>query len=92
MTHERAFAAAEKAFGTWAKVEVPAAAAGQVPPATRRVIVVDRPGAVQTEIRVGHIGVPRQAQGLPGAGPRAEDPRRRRRQPAVPRAADQSGA
>ena len=29
------------------------------PPPTRRVIVVDRPGAVQTEIRVGHIGLPR---------------------------------
>ena len=60
VTHDRAFAAAEKAFGSWAKVDVPAAAAGQVPPATRRVIVVDRPGAVQTEIRVGHIGLPRK--------------------------------
>ena len=58
--HERAFAAAEKAFGNWAKVDVPAAEAGQVPPATRRVIVVDRPGAVQTEIRVGHIGLARR--------------------------------
>ena len=60
VTHERAFAAAEKAFGNWAKVDVPATAAGEVPPATRRVIVVDRPGAVQTEIRVGHIGLPRR--------------------------------
>jgi hypothetical protein len=58
--HDRAFAAAEKAFGNWAKVELPAAVAGEVPPATRRVIVVDRPGAVQTEIRVGHIGLPRR--------------------------------
>ena len=30
------------------------------PPATRRVVVVDRPGAVQTEIRVGNIGLPRR--------------------------------
>ena len=60
VTHDRAFAAAEKAFGSWAKVDVPAAAAGQVPPATRRVVVVDRPGAVQTEIRVGHIGLARK--------------------------------
>jgi zinc protease len=60
VTHDRAFAAAEKVFGNWAKVDVPIAAAAQVPPATRRVIVVDRPGAVQTEIRVGHIGLPRR--------------------------------
>jgi hypothetical protein len=30
------------------------------PPPTRRVIVVDRPGAVQTEIRVGHVAIPRK--------------------------------
>ena len=31
------------------------------PPApTRRVVVIDRPGAVQTEIRVGNIGLPRR--------------------------------
>lgn len=28
-------------------------------PAGRRVIVVDRPGATQSELRVGHVGVPR---------------------------------
>jgi zinc protease len=60
VTHERAFEVAEKAFGSWAKIELPMAAAGDVPPATRRVIVVDRPGAVQTEIRVGHVGLPRR--------------------------------
>ena len=30
------------------------------PPPTRRVVVIDRPGAVQTEIRVGNIGLPRR--------------------------------
>ena len=60
VTHERAFAAAEKAFGNWDKVDLPATTAGDVPPATRRVIIVDRPGAVQTEIRVGNIGLPRK--------------------------------
>ncbi len=60
VTHEQAFASAEKAFGNWGKVAVPAATAGDVPPATRRVIIVDRPGAVQTEIRVGNIGLPRR--------------------------------
>ena len=30
------------------------------PPPTRRLVVIDRPGAVQTEIRVGNIGIPRK--------------------------------
>lgn len=60
VTHEEAFAAAEKAFGSWGKVDLGAITAAEVPPATRRVIVVDRPGAVQTEIRVGNIGLPRK--------------------------------
>lgn len=60
VTHEQAFAAAEKTFGSWGKAEVSAASAGEAPPPTRRVVVVDRPGAVQTEIRVGNIGLPRK--------------------------------
>jgi zinc protease len=57
---EEAFAGAERAFGTWSASERTAGKAGDVPPPTRRVIVIDRPGAVQTEIRVGHIAVPRR--------------------------------
>jgi zinc protease len=57
---EQAFAGAERAFGTWARADVPAPVGSAVPPPARRVIVIDRPGAVQTEIRVGHIGVPRK--------------------------------
>ena len=60
VTHEQAFAVAEKTFGSWAKAEVSAATGGEVPPPTRRVVVVDRPGAVQTEIRVGNIGLARK--------------------------------
>jgi zinc protease len=60
VTAEQAFAGAERAFGKWEKIEVPIAPAGDVPPPTRRVVIVDRPGAVQTEIRVGHIGLPRK--------------------------------
>jgi hypothetical protein len=60
VTHEQAFAAAEKAFGNWEKVEVPQTSAAEVPPSTRRMVIVDRPGAVQTEIRVGNIGLPRR--------------------------------
>jgi zinc protease len=59
VTPDQAFASAERAFGKWGKVDVEATKLPDPPPPTRRVIVVDRPGAVQTEIRVGHIGLPR---------------------------------
>jgi zinc protease len=59
VSHEEAFAGAERAFGKWAKAERVAAKPVEPPPATRRVVVIDRPGAVQTEIRVGNIGLPR---------------------------------
>lgn len=59
LTAEEAFAAAEKAFGSWTRRDVPTVSFDEPPPPTRRVIVVDRPGAVQTEIRVGQIGVSR---------------------------------
>jgi zinc protease len=60
VTADEAFAGAERAFGNWARTDVPSGAVAEVPPATRRVVVIDRPGAVQTEIRVGHIGLPRK--------------------------------
>ena len=60
VTPDQAFAVAEKTFGNWGKAEVGATTLGDVPPPTRRVVVVDRPGAVQTEIRVGNIGLPRK--------------------------------
>ena len=59
LTTEEAFAAAEKAFGSWARRDVPAVTYDDPPPPTRRVVVVDRPGAVQTEIRVGQLAVSR---------------------------------
>lgn len=60
VTAAEAFAGATRAFGNWARADVPAAAPSAVPPPARRVVVIDRPGAVQTEIRVGHVGVPRK--------------------------------
>jgi zinc protease len=59
VTAEEAFAGIERAFGAWAAAPAPAAAFSEVPQPTRRVVVVDKPGAVQTEIRVGHIGIAR---------------------------------
>jgi zinc protease len=59
LTADEAIAAAEKAFGSWPRREVPAVTTAQPPPPTRRVVVIDRPGSAQTEIRVGHLAVPR---------------------------------
>ena len=59
VTADEAFAAATRAFGSWKRREVPAVDAATPPPPSRRVIVIDRPGAVQTEIRVGHVTLAR---------------------------------
>ncbi len=53
-----AFSRAERAFGGWAKgetVEVPAVQANR--PQGHRIIVIDKPDAVQTEIRLGQVGI-----------------------------------
>jgi zinc protease len=58
---DEAFAGAERAFGDWPRNDAVKVEPPPDPPApTRRVVVIDRPGAVQTEIRVGHIAVPRR--------------------------------
>ena len=60
ITADQAYAAAEKYFGGWAKkaatppvIAVPPRASGL------RILVVDKPDAVQTQIRVGRLGIPR---------------------------------
>jgi zinc protease len=55
-----AMAGLEKHFGAWKAGEVPALAVTDPPDATRRVIVIDKKDAVQTEIRAGHIAIPRK--------------------------------
>lgn len=59
---DEAVALATKAFGTWEKGTVPATAAA-IPtrPAARptTVYLVDKPGAAQSEIRIGHPGAAR---------------------------------
>jgi len=59
LTASEAFAAAEKAFGSWPRKDLPAVPIIDPPPPTRRLIVVDRPGSAQTEIRVGQLAVSR---------------------------------
>lgn len=60
VSSQEAFAAAERVFGKWARAELPAVKLVEPPPPTRRVVVVDMPDAVQTEIRVGHLGITRR--------------------------------
>jgi zinc protease len=61
VTPEEAFAGAERAFGGWARATADAVKPVDPPPPTRRVVVIDKPGAVQTEIRVGNIAIPRKS-------------------------------
>jgi len=59
VTADEAFASVRRVFGDWARRDVPAAQPVEPPNPTRRVLVVNKPDAVQTEIRVGNIGIPR---------------------------------
>jgi hypothetical protein len=59
VTAEQAFAAAKKIFGGWERHDVPPQKLTEPPGSARRVVVIDKPDAVQTEVRVGHIGIPR---------------------------------
>jgi predicted Zn-dependent peptidase len=62
VTSEEAFTAAERVFGKLPRGEVAAPKPIDPPPPTRRIVVVDKPDAVQTEIRVGMLAIPRKHQ------------------------------
>lgn len=51
-----AFAKAERAFGAWKRGEETPIPEVKAAP-KRRIVVIDKPDAVQTEIRVGHVGI-----------------------------------
>ena len=59
---DEAMAGLTKVFGDWAQGSVPPFQPIDPPLPTKRVIVVDKPDAVQTEIRIGQIGIPRRHQ------------------------------
>jgi len=61
ITAEEAFARAKIVFADWERHDVPPMTFLDPPEPTRRVIVVNKSDAVQTEVRVGHIGVPRKS-------------------------------
>lgn len=59
---EEAFERAEKAFGSWEGGPAPSAIPATVPAIdTRQIIVIDKPDAVQTEIRIGNPAVRRDS-------------------------------
>ncbi len=57
---EEAWKGVEQAFGDWKSQDVPASKPMDPPQPTRRVVIIDKPDSVQTEIRVGQLGIPRR--------------------------------
>jgi len=60
VTAAEAFASVERVFGNWARREVPVVKPVDPPPPTRRIVIVDKPDSVQTEIRAGMLAIPRK--------------------------------
>lgn len=59
VTADEAFTGAQKIFGDWPRRDVPSDPFLPPPDPTRRVVIVNKPDAVQTEVRVGHVGIKR---------------------------------
>ena len=59
VTAEEAFNGVERALGDWERGDLPALRATDAPEPTRRLVVIDKPGAVQTAVRAGHVALPR---------------------------------
>jgi predicted Zn-dependent peptidase len=60
VTPEAAFAAAERAFGGWARGTVPSPASPPTPALEgRKIVFVQRPNSVQSSISVGNFSIPR---------------------------------
>jgi zinc protease len=60
VTADEAFESARKVFSDWQRREIRRPTFVAPPDPTRRVVVINKPDAVQTEVRVGHLGVRRQ--------------------------------
>ena len=60
VTSKEAFAAAEKTFGAWPRAALTFDKPIDPPAPTRRIVIVDKPDAVQTEIRIGQLAIPRK--------------------------------
>ncbi len=60
VTVEAAMAEVDRAFGDWTRHAVDPPHPEPPPDPARRVVVIDKPDAVETEIRVGQLGIPRR--------------------------------
>jgi zinc protease len=60
VTSDEAFAAAQKVFGAWPRGTLPPPNPVDPPPSARRIVIIDKPDAVQTSIRVGQLAIPRK--------------------------------
>jgi zinc protease len=58
-TADEAFGTVEKVFGGWPRGELSLPKPIDPPMPTRRIVVIDKPDAVQTEIRIGQLAIPR---------------------------------
>jgi zinc protease len=56
-----AFELAEKRFGAWTDQATPLITAASPVVESHRILAIDKPDAVQTEIRIGNLGVPRNS-------------------------------
>ena len=66
VTADEAFAGVERALGDWQPGPLPApVTADNIPRPTRRLVVVNKPGAVQTVIHAGHVALPRAHPDFP---------------------------
>jgi zinc protease len=59
ITPDEAFAGVRRVFADWQRRDLAAPAYTEPPGPTRRIVVVNKPDAVQTEVRVGNIGIAR---------------------------------
>jgi len=59
ITPDEAFAGVRRVFGDWERRDLGTATFAEPPSATRRVVIVNKPDSVQTEVRVGNIGIQR---------------------------------
>jgi zinc protease len=60
VTSEEAFGTAERVFGDWARADVPPTRVAEPPMPSRRLVIIDKPDSVQTEIRIGSLAIPRK--------------------------------
>ena len=56
---EEAFAAAQHVFEGWPRADLAPLKTVDPPPPTRRIVIIDKPDAVQTGVRVGQLAIPR---------------------------------